>query len=99
MAETIDTEGKQLLCKNMAENLPVLRAKVGLSQDELAVRLGFSRQTISAIENWKRKMHLSTFAAITLFFSNNNEIREHMIIMGILNEAVEEMLAVEKKTL
>ena len=58
MAETIDTEGKQLLCKNMAENLPVLRAKVGLSQDELAVRLGFSRQTISAIENGKRKMKI-----------------------------------------
>jgi len=99
MASFIDADKKEKLCVNMATNLPVLRAKVRLSQDDLADRLGFSRQTISAIENGKRKMQWSTFTAIALFFSKDSEIREHMVIMGILNDEVEEMLIIEKKTL
>lgn len=99
MAEFVGSEDKDKLCIILATNLPVLRAKVGLSQNDLADRLGFSRQTISAIENGKRKMQWSTFVAITLFFSTDCEIREHMAIMGILNDEVEEMLIIEKKKL
>ena len=99
MAEFIDLEEKNKLCVNMATNLPVLRAKAGLSQDDLADRLGFSRQTISAIENGKRSMQWSTFTAIALFLSKDEEIKELMIVMGILNNALDEMLSVESKKL
>jgi DNA-binding XRE family transcriptional regulator len=51
MAYCISPEGKQKLCKIMASNLSTLRAKANMTQDELADRLGLSRQTISAIEN------------------------------------------------
>ena len=97
MAEVISSKMKKTLCKNIAVNLPSLRAKAGLSQDDLAERLGFSRQTISAIENGKREMQWSTFTAIALFFSKDQEIRELMIVMGILNDSVDELLNVEKK--
>ena len=97
MSESVSYEGKKRLCKNMAVNLPSLRAKAGLSQDELAERLGFSRQTISAVENGKREMQWSTFTAIALFFSNDGEIKELMVVMGIINESLEELLNVEKK--
>ena len=99
MAEFIDLEEKNKLCANMANNLPVLRAKAGFSQDDLADRLGFSRQTISAIENGKRNMQWSTFTAIALFLSKDKEIKELMVVMGILNDALNEMLSVESKKL
>ena len=35
----------------MAENLPALRARLGLSQTQLADCIGVTRQTISSIEN------------------------------------------------
>ena len=73
MVEPMSTEKRKLLCKNMATNLPTLIAKADLSQDDLADRLGFSRQTISAIENGKREMQWSTFTAIVLFFSKDKE--------------------------
>ena len=38
----------------MGANLYTLRAKTGLSQDELTTKLGFILQTVSAIENDKR---------------------------------------------
>ena len=97
MTRIVTSEMKKILCNNMAINLPSLRAKAGLSQHELANRLGFSRQTISAVENGKRKMQWSTYTAITLFFSKNQEIRNLMIVMGIINDSVETFLHIENK--
>ena len=85
----INIERKQELCRLLALNLPVLRAKANLSQDELADRLGFSRQTISTIEGKKREMQWSTFSALILFFLRNAEIRKLMIVMGIVDDDVE----------
>ena len=42
---------KNALMKTMAENLPILRSKLNLSQEELAILLGVTRQTISSFEN------------------------------------------------
>lgn len=89
MSGNINNKQKQELCKKMASNLTTLRAKANLSQDELAERLGFSRQTISAIENRKRKMQWSTFTSIAMFFLKDQEIRELMFVLGIVNKDVE----------
>lgn len=97
VSEYVSSEQKEILCRNMAANLPSLRAQVGLSQDELADRLGFSRQTINAIENGKRTMQWSTYTAIALFFSNNSDIRKLMVAMDTINDEVTEMLKAEKK--
>ena len=94
MSGSISNERKQELCKIMASNLSTLRAKANLSQNELADRLGFTRQTFSAIEGKKRDMQWSTFSAIALFFSKDKEIRQLMIVMGILNDDVEKILDV-----
>lgn len=96
MAESFTTEKKRILCKKMAKNLPTLRIKAGLSQDELSERLGFSRQTISAIETGKRNMQWSTFTAIALFFAKDEEIKQMMFLVGILDSTVMEILDVQK---
>lgn len=99
MSEQISQAQKRALCKNMAVNLPSLRAQAGLSQDKLADRLGFSRQTISAIENGKRAMQWSTYSAIALFFSGNSEIKKLMFAMNTINDEVDMMLKADKKEL
>ena len=99
MADRITSERKNDLCNLLALYLPALRAKAGFSQDDLVDRLGFTRQTISAIENEKREMQWSTFTAMTLFFSRDREIMELMVVMGIIDSSVDELLNVEKRVL
>ena len=66
-----------------------------MTQDELSERLGFSRQTISAIESEKRDMQWSTFTAITLFLSKNKDVSQLMAVMGILDDDVRDILNIE----
>lgn len=47
---------KELFIKNMTENLPTLRKKLDISQEELSEKIGVSRSTIAGIENKKRTM-------------------------------------------
>ena len=82
----ISFEEKQRLCKIMASNLSTLREKAKLKQDELADKLGLSRQTISAIENEKREMQWNTFSVLLMFFANDDETKRIMIAMEILDE-------------
>jgi DNA-binding XRE family transcriptional regulator len=99
MPDGITSDRKHDLCKKLASNLATLRTKANVKQDELADRLGFSRQTISAIETGKRDMQWSTFTAIAPFFSRNQEIKELMVVMGILDSCVDELLSVGEEGL
>ncbi len=51
------------------EELPVLRLRIGISQDELADYVGISRQTLSSIELGKREITWHVFLSLVLFFS------------------------------
>ena len=54
------------LCTDALKNdLPVLRARVGLSQEVLADKIGISRQTYSSIETGKREMAWTTLIGFT----------------------------------
>ena len=54
----------------LVENLPSLRAKIGITQEELANVLGVSRQTCYALETGKREMSWITFLAIVFIFDS-----------------------------
>ena len=47
-------EYKKIAVDILVDELPSLRAKIGISQDQLAEYVGLSRQTLSAIETRKR---------------------------------------------
>lgn len=47
---------KEKLIDTLTEELPSLRAKIGITQEELCSIVGISRQTYSSIETKKRKM-------------------------------------------
>lgn len=55
----------------LTEELPVLRAKADISQDELAKIVGISRQKYGWIERKNKKMLWSTYLALMFFFDHN----------------------------
>jgi len=59
----------------MIKNLPVLRASVDLTQEQLGAKLGVSRQTIVAIENEKSSLTWSLYLAIVCVFGLYEESR------------------------
>lgn len=62
--------------KAMTDELPLLRAKAGISQGDLCNMVGISRQTCSAIETRRRIMTWSTYLILVLFFDNNINTRD-----------------------
>lgn len=62
---------KSNLIAKLTPELVVLRTRIDIKQEELAERIGISRQTYSAIECFKREMSWSTFLSLFLFFEHN----------------------------
>ena len=91
---TISKEVKNNLCKNLGANLSTIRAKTDISQDELASKLGITRQTITAIETKRRVMQWTTFVSMVLFFIRNDEVRSIMELMEIYTAEVKEALEI-----
>ena len=62
---------KKTFIEALSNELPALRAKAGVPQDELAKLIGISRQTYGAIERKAREMSWSTYLSLILFFDYN----------------------------
>ena len=60
----------------LIDNLPSLRARIGITQEELANILGVSRQTYYSLETGKRKMSWTIFLAIVFVFDSVRETSE-----------------------
>lgn len=71
----------------LTDELPVLRARLKISQDELSRRIGISRQTYSLIETKKQKMTWVTFMAMIAFFENNTKTKEALEGMGLTTDS------------
>ena len=67
----------------MAGNLKVLRNKLGLTQNDLAGKVGISRQTIVNIENNKREMSWNTFVALIAVFRAESGTSDLLDYFGI----------------
>lgn len=73
-----DDEIRKVLIQKLIHELPVLRARLGASQADIAERIGISRQTYNSIETQKREMNWTIFVALIAVFQNNQETR-HML--------------------
>lgn len=67
----------------LAKNLPLLRANLDLSQEEVADMVGTSRQTISLIERGVREMMWDTCLSLTFLFVSNPKTRSLMPPLGV----------------
>lgn len=77
---------KDILIRNMADSLPVLRKAVGITQEELAGKIGISRSTVIAIEAKKRDMTWNTFLSLVLLFTKNEETNKLLNVLEIYTD-------------
>lgn len=94
MGNSIDnkTLNKDKLLEIMTDNLPALRAKIGLSQDEVSNIIGISRQTYCAIETHKRKMSWSTFMSLLFLFWYNEKTKVLVSAIDVFPQELQVLL-------
>lgn len=88
---------KDKLIDILTEELPVLRAKIGLSQDDLSSIIGISRQTYSSIETGKRRMTWNTFLSLILMFGFNEKTSTILEASGAMSPELKEVLNVDRR--
>ena len=94
MSNSIDNINKlkSSLMEQFRDELPVLRAKGRLSQENIAEKIGISRQTFNAIETGKREMNWTTILALVALFQNNEQTRYMIESMNGFNEGMVEIM-------
>lgn len=93
MSYELDEARKEQLIGILTNELKVLRAKVQISQQELADRLGISRQTYVAIENKSQKMAWNNFLALLLIFKSNEDTAKILEWIGAYPPELERYIA------
>ena len=87
---------KDKLIRNMTDNLPMLRTRLGLTQEELANKIGVSRSTILAIENNQREMTWNTFLSLMLLFTKNETTNKLLKVLDIYTEEFNDFIKEDK---
>ena len=76
----------------LAENLSMLRAKAGVTQGDVADRIGIARQTYSAIECGRNKMSWNTFMSLIFFFKENKKTKDVIKLLGIYDDMLDNFI-------
>lgn len=87
------TDAREILIEKMADNLPVLRKKLKLSQEGLADIIGSSRYTVMLIETKKRKMTWSTYMALVLLFEKSADTEMLLRAFNIYTDELDAYLS------
>ena len=91
MQDIVSTAKKELCCMQLVNDLPVLRARIGISQEDIAAKIGVSRQTYNSYEVKKRPIPWSVCIALITFFNSNSKTREMMKNNTYLLELMDEI--------
>lgn len=78
----------------MAQNLPVLRASLGVTQTELAEMIGVTRQTLSAAESGARPLSWGNFVSLLFVFTQNEQTQRLLETLDIYTEELNSMFCV-----
>ena len=70
----------------MTDNLPTLRKKLNLSQEELSELIGVSRSTIAVIEGRKKVMSWNMFLSLLMVFTKNKETDKLLNVLEIYTD-------------
>ena len=80
------------LCQTMAGCLPMLRVRLGLSQEDLARRVDMTRQTISAFESNQRIMPWNVFLAFLMLFTGHPATKRLLRAMDVYTPELDDFL-------
>ena len=83
---SISNEKKQEYIDKLLPQLSSLRAKAGLSQDELSSLVGISRQTYCLTVSGSRGMSWNTYLSIVMFFDYNMKTHDLIRRTGVFPE-------------
>ena len=97
MAEKYKEINKEALVEVLTEELPALRAKIGITQEELCSIIGISRQTYSSIETRKRKMSWNIYLSLIMFFIHNDKTAPIIETIGAFPENLKESLNINNR--
>lgn len=86
---------KDALVDKLVDNLPSLRAKIKMSQSELADMMRIGRQTIISIENKSSKMRWDTFLALIVTLSQNEAAAEYLRMLNLDMKTIDEIVGEE----
>ena len=86
MCEAINENKRAELISTLVENLPVFRAKLGVTQDTFAQRVGLTKTTLNHIENHKKELTWSNFITIILLLMQNEDTKPLVEVMGLYPE-------------
>lgn len=86
------SDTREIPIDKMTENLPVLRKKLKLSQENLAKFIGSSRYTVMLIETKKRRMTWNTFLSLVLLFDKNEETAVLLRALEIYTDELDNMI-------
>ena len=93
MKGSVVLEAKKTLCMvQLVNELPVLRACLGLSQKEVADRIGISRQTYNSIESKRRNVTWRNCIALTTLFAGDEKTRKMLKMNSELLNLLDEVL-------
>ncbi|MCQ2465653.1 MAG: helix-turn-helix domain-containing protein [Oscillospiraceae bacterium] len=87
---------KNIYIERMTENLPVLRAKLGVTQADLAEIAGISRQTILSVEKKQRGMTWNMFLALLYIFTANEKTAPLVDLFEIRTEELQLSMITKK---
>jgi len=93
----ISEEKKAELIDVLTEELPALRAKLAITQEDLCGIVGISRQTYSSIETKKKKMSWNVFLSMIMFFTNNDKTVHVIDAIGAFPDELKESLNVSNR--
>lgn len=88
---------KENLIDILTEELPLLRAKIGITQEELSDMVGISRPTYSAIETKKRKMSWNVYLSLLMLFTQNEKTAPMIEQIGAFPENLKKSLNISKR--
>ena len=88
---------KEKLIDILTEELPSLRAKIGLTQEELSDIIGISRPTYSVIEAKKRCMSWNVYLSLLMFFTQNDKTVEIVHSIGAFPIELRELLNINNR--
>ena len=71
---------------DLGKKIRQMRNQKGLTQEELADKIGVSRSTILSIENKKREMTWNTFLSLILLFTKNETTNKLLNVLEIYTD-------------